>query len=596
MTFVSVCVCVCLLTLSLFLIIFFRLSILLSTHAAILSKHYDENCEEPYFQQCFEICCKLGSGFFGDVFKVRSKEDGQFYAVKRSRERFKGRADRQQKLQEVAKHEHLPDHPNLVKFFKAWEEQQRLYIQTELCKCSLSTVADLKHDIPEQEVWNFLVDMLMAVQHLHAHNLVHLDIKPENIFISEDGLYKLGDFGLVIDLSRGKDVTDPIEGDPKYLAKELMQEIFTQAADIFSLGITTLELACDLDLPRGGDNWHKLRNGQIPEYSFKHISQELRSVIKDMMHPEYKQRPTASQLLKRPYIHKIRRKRVWRRKLRRMLRTSWSKAGQFFYFLCSVLFIFDLIGFLSNLFRSKEFDQVPMTPCQDRSLFFNDSLESRRISASFKDSYSDEEFPVSCNDRSFYQSDLLISADNITPPPKIQQSRPQQQPSDPKLIDNYQLQDSTVCSSVSNGNRSNELTPPPPCSFYQHLNRDQFQSTAQRGVTRRFHDSNDESLNRLNFSQLNNSPIPHRRASSLLQADDSPTSIYLSNSFNQSTTCKLSFTDVSDEEEEERKKGKNTPTKTPFFNSSFHSNYLNNTTGQKNLLKVSKSRYKEFFS
>ena len=46
---------------------------------------------------------------------------------------------------------------------------------------------------------------------------------------------------------------------------------FTKAADIFSLGITILEIACDLDLPSGGDSWHQLRDGQIPEHLFSGI-------------------------------------------------------------------------------------------------------------------------------------------------------------------------------------------------------------------------------------------------------------------------------------------------------------------------------------
>ena len=58
--------------------------------------------------------------------------------------------------------------------------------------------------------------------------------------------------------------SDPVEGDPKYLAPELMSGHFTRAADIFSLGITILELATDLDLPRGGSSWHQLRSGQVP--------------------------------------------------------------------------------------------------------------------------------------------------------------------------------------------------------------------------------------------------------------------------------------------------------------------------------------------
>lgn len=67
--------------------------------------------------------------------------------------------------------------------------------------------------------------------------------------------------------------SEATEGDPKYLAKELMQAIFTKSADIFSLGITILELACDLDLPSGGEGWHRLRDGNIPSdlYNGEHF-------------------------------------------------------------------------------------------------------------------------------------------------------------------------------------------------------------------------------------------------------------------------------------------------------------------------------------
>lgn len=58
------------------------------------------------------------------------------------------------------------------------------------------------------------------------------------------------------------------EGDPKYLAQELMQGIYTKSADIFSLGITILELATDLDLPSHGQGWHLLRSGKIPDHIF----------------------------------------------------------------------------------------------------------------------------------------------------------------------------------------------------------------------------------------------------------------------------------------------------------------------------------------
>ncbi|GFO29422.1 membrane-associated tyrosine-and threonine-specific cdc2-inhibitory kinase [Plakobranchus ocellatus] len=110
-----------------------------------------------------------------------------------------------------------------------------------------------------------------ALKHLHDHNLVHMDIKPDNAFISFDGICKLGDFGLVIDLTKKRDVSDAIEGDPKYLAPELLEGQFGKHADIFSLGIFILELLTDLELPRGGEGWHMLRNGDLPDNFFKDL-------------------------------------------------------------------------------------------------------------------------------------------------------------------------------------------------------------------------------------------------------------------------------------------------------------------------------------
>lgn len=76
----------------------------------------------------------MGEGSFGEVYKVRSRDDGRLYAVKKSRQRFRGQWDRRQKLTEVEKHERLPSHPNCIRFYRAWEERQYLYIQTELCE------------------------------------------------------------------------------------------------------------------------------------------------------------------------------------------------------------------------------------------------------------------------------------------------------------------------------------------------------------------------------------------------------------------------------------------------------------------------------
>ena len=78
--------------------------------------------------------------------------------------------------------------------------------------------------------------LLQGLKHLHDNRLCHFDIKPANIFLSEDNFTcKLGDFGLCSSLDQ--DFLDAMEGDAKYLAPELMNHQFGKPADIFRLVI-----------------------------------------------------------------------------------------------------------------------------------------------------------------------------------------------------------------------------------------------------------------------------------------------------------------------------------------------------------------------
>ncbi|KAK3753893.1 hypothetical protein RRG08_006279 [Elysia crispata] len=280
------------------------------SESSLLSPKYNENSNDLYFEQMFDHTIPIGFGSFGEVFKCRSKEDGKFYAIKKSREPFRGQCDRKRKMEEVAKHEELLPHPNCIRFFRAWEERGFLYIQTELCQMSVSEFCNRNQHLAESLIWNYLVDLLMALKHLHDHNLVHMDIKPDNAFISFDGICKLGDFGLVIDLTKKRDVTDAIEGDPKYLAPELLEGQFGKHADIFSLGMFILELLTDLELPRGGEGWHLLRSGNMPDNFFKDRSSDIMNVIKQMLDPDYKSRPTVDQILALPCVREVMKKRL----------------------------------------------------------------------------------------------------------------------------------------------------------------------------------------------------------------------------------------------------------------------------------------------
>ncbi|XP_055695105.1 membrane-associated tyrosine- and threonine-specific cdc2-inhibitory kinase [Lutzomyia longipalpis] len=299
-----------------------------------LSSMYQPTKRESYFDQCFEKICKIGEGSFGEVFKVRSREDGLLYAVKKSKQYFRSESYREERLLEVKRHEEFSSHDHCVTLYRAWEENDRLYIQMELCQSSLESYVMEHSNIPESTTWSFLLDLLLALKGLHDRNLIHLDIKLDNILVTEDGVCKLGDFGLVFDLNR-ENKESAMEGDSRYIAPELLEGVFSKAADIFSLGITMLELACNLELPSNGVLWQQLRIGILPEESKEMLSEDLYNVIRWMMNPDCEQRPSVNALLQYPRIKILlkRRKRWWSitkmRKLKRkavqQISNKWHK-------------------------------------------------------------------------------------------------------------------------------------------------------------------------------------------------------------------------------------------------------------------------------
>lgn len=265
----------------------------------------NNNCSETKsrFHSDFDIIGQLGKGSFGTVYKVLSRLDGCMYAVKAAQRRARGNADRDRMLKEVYALAALSDQANpatfhIVRYHQAWMEDNRLYIQTELCTSTLADIIASPQSMSDTRRYKLLREILLALEFIHTNEMVHLDIKPDNIFLKNDQ-FKLGDFGLVSTTSHHKDVE---EGDSRYLPLELLSgshEDLTKS-DIFSLGATLYEICLGRRLPTSGKEWHDIRENNLQQLENTPLEMEI--IIRQMMCPSFSERPSAAILLKRKQL------------------------------------------------------------------------------------------------------------------------------------------------------------------------------------------------------------------------------------------------------------------------------------------------------
>ena len=235
---------------------------------------------------------EIGRGSFGRVYRCVRKIDLCPYAVKEVAGRFRTEKDKERALREIYALATQGDNVHVVRYYNAWEQDDRLYIQMELCSGTLAQLRRREGPLPEAALLDVLVQLGAGLAFMHAHGLAHLDIKPDNVYTTERGIYKLGDFGLVAAADAQGRVEE--EGDRRYLSREVLQEEACDLfkADVFSLGASAYEAASPAPLPAQGEEYHALRAGRVPPLPAA-VGAPAQALVCAMMHPDPAARPTA---------------------------------------------------------------------------------------------------------------------------------------------------------------------------------------------------------------------------------------------------------------------------------------------------------------
>ncbi|XP_036994909.2 wee1-like protein kinase 2 [Artibeus jamaicensis] len=270
---------------------------------------------------------KIGVGEFGTVYKCIKRLDGCVYAIKRSMNSFAQLSNENSALHEVYAHAVLGHHPHVVRYYSAWVEDDHMVIQNEYCnggslQAAIAENTKSGHHFEESKLKDILLQTSLGLKYIHSSGMVHMDIKPSNIFIchqmqsdsltvqeetendtdwflSADVIYKIGDLGLATSISKPR----VEEGDIHFLAKEILQEDYQHLpkGDIFALGLTMAMAAGAEPLPSNGALWHYIRQGHLPRIP-QELSGEFYSLLKSMIHPDPRERPSAAALARSPVL------------------------------------------------------------------------------------------------------------------------------------------------------------------------------------------------------------------------------------------------------------------------------------------------------
>jgi NIMA (never in mitosis gene a)-related kinase len=155
--------------------------------------------------------------------------------------------------------------------------------------------------LDEATILNWFTQICLAMKHCHDRKILHRDLKAQNIFLTKNGIVKLGDFGIAKVLSSTVEKAVTIVGTPYYLSPEIIQnKPYNFKSDIWSLGVLLYEM-CALKPPFNGQNIHQLAM-QIVKGSYPALpnsfSYELRGLINKLMMQDPAKRPNINTMLK----------------------------------------------------------------------------------------------------------------------------------------------------------------------------------------------------------------------------------------------------------------------------------------------------------
>ncbi|XP_004449144.1 serine/threonine-protein kinase 17A [Dasypus novemcinctus] len=269
---------------------------------------------EP-FQDCYSLSPgrELGRGKFAVVRKCVKKESGKEFAAKFMRKRRKGQDCRMEIIHEIAVLELAQDNPWVINLHEVYETPSEMILVLEYAaggEIFDQCVADREEAFKEKDVQRLMRQILEGVHFLHAHDVVHLDLKPQNILLTSGsplGDIKIVDFGLSRIIENSEELRE-IMGTPEYVAPEILSyDPISMATDMWSIGVLTYVMLTGIS-PFLGDNKQETflnisqMNLSFSEEEFDTVSDSAIDFIKSLLVKKPEDRATAEECLIHPWL------------------------------------------------------------------------------------------------------------------------------------------------------------------------------------------------------------------------------------------------------------------------------------------------------
>uniref|UniRef100_A0A8C6NG75 non-specific serine/threonine protein kinase n=1 Tax=Melopsittacus undulatus TaxID=13146 RepID=A0A8C6NG75_MELUD len=291
----------------------------------------------------FELVQVVGNGTYGQVYKGRHVKTGQLAAIKVMNVTENEEEEIKLEINMLKKYSH---HRNIATYYGAFVKKSpagqddQLWLVMEYC--GAGSVTDLVKKTKGncfKEDWIAYIcrEVLRGLAHLHAHHVIHRDIKGQNVLLTENAEVKLVDFGVSAQLDRTIGRRNTFIGTPYWMAPEVIaceenpDSTYDYRSDLWSLGITAIEMAegapplCDMHPMRA---LFLIPRNPPPKLKSRKWSKKFLNFVESCLVKNYLHRPSTETLLKHSFIRDMQNERQVRIMLKDHLDRTRKKKGE----------------------------------------------------------------------------------------------------------------------------------------------------------------------------------------------------------------------------------------------------------------------------